>query len=712
MDVLSIVAGVGLGLVAVYITFGRWLGAGCFGLSGKTLTPAREVADGRDYLACSRGMAWFQHVAPIVGFGALLGPAVAVAWGWLPALVWVVVGCLGIGAVQDYGALVVGLKAGGRSVGEAAGRLVSRPAGLMLTALAVMALLLMAGVMTLLLIMLLKRHPETLFPWLLLIGFAVLIGGMTARSAEGTWAVGLAGLIGWLLILFLTGADAAPRWAETMVAWPWTAWVAMVVGVAALAAMGPSWLLVQSHNLLAGIFGVLVFGGVVAGVAVASFAGGAPPVAGAERPRLEMVAPAWNLSLPELPWLLPFFFLAAGGGAVAGYRGLVASSLTSKQLAHERDALWVGYGGGLAAGFVGMISIVACAAGIGLGLPANTPFQTRDGATVVAVLEDDPAVTLFLEVPAEGEGEARRLATRIPRHSQSAHHRGAEGIEVAEAGAFGVSFTPEGAWRYGYGDWDAVTSVPARVDLLVGVLANFPRALGMPRRQAMTAVVMLMIVLGGAVLFALLRVVRDLLQELGERALPRVDFSSCAACGHALADVVGEQCPECGFSVEQSEVIQDKKLQKARQVSAHPRSWLLHPYPAGLLAAGLLAAVLGVGGLGMTGLERLWALAIPVDLALAAMVLLVVAAHLARRERASWFVAGGMIFLALVAGMGLVLYGGGAFGRGQLLDGTVALLGLGGMGWMMLELAARFGRLRGELEPTAAPVHGAGEGNS
>ena len=111
----------GLGFVVAYHTYGRWLGRRIFELSAKTVCPSLALEDGVDYVPTAKGVVFGHHFTSIAGTGPIVGPAIAVMWGWVPALLWVVLGSIFIGAVHDFGALVVSLRHRGQTVGDIAG---------------------------------------------------------------------------------------------------------------------------------------------------------------------------------------------------------------------------------------------------------------------------------------------------------------------------------------------------------------------------------------------------------------------------------------------------------------------------------------------------------------------------------------------------------------------------------------------------------------
>src|SRR5690554_5977382 len=126
MQPLVIALASGLLFILAYRTYGRWLGSKIFRLSADAVCPSREIDDGRDFVPTKKGVVFGHHFTSIAGTGPIVGPAIAIMWGWLPALLWVLLGSIFIGAVHDFATLVVSLRNRGQTVGEIAGRVINR----------------------------------------------------------------------------------------------------------------------------------------------------------------------------------------------------------------------------------------------------------------------------------------------------------------------------------------------------------------------------------------------------------------------------------------------------------------------------------------------------------------------------------------------------------------------------------------------------------
>ena len=128
------------GFIIAYHTYGRWLARKIFGLNPEAEVPSQELRDDVDYVPTKKEIIFGHHFTSIAGTGPIVGPAIAVFWGWLPALLWVVLGSIFIGAVHDFSALVVSLRNRGQTVGDIAGRMITPRAKLLFLVILFMAL--------------------------------------------------------------------------------------------------------------------------------------------------------------------------------------------------------------------------------------------------------------------------------------------------------------------------------------------------------------------------------------------------------------------------------------------------------------------------------------------------------------------------------------------------------------------------------------------
>lgn len=368
MPPLLIALFAGLGFVVAYHTYGRWLGGRIFQLSARAVCPSRRLADGNDYVDTPRSVVFGHHFASIAGTGPIVGPAIAIMWGWLPALLWVVFGSIFIGAVHDFGALVVSLRNNGQTVGDIAGRVLNRRVRLLFLCVLFMALAIVLAIFGLVIASVFRIFPSSIVPCVIQIPIAVFIGTWLHRKGVGLAVPSVIALVLMYATVIFGDVGVLHTLNAAMAGWSSIAWVVVLLLYSYVASVLPVWALLQPRDYINALQLISVLGLLVLGVLVASFFGGAPVVAGGARVALTMAAPAWNANPVGAPAMFPFLFITIACGAISGFHCLVSSGTSSKQLRSEPDARFVGYGAMLTEGFLATLVILACAAGVGLGV--------------------------------------------------------------------------------------------------------------------------------------------------------------------------------------------------------------------------------------------------------------------------------------------------------------------------------------------------------
>ncbi|MBW2270886.1 MAG: carbon starvation protein A [Deltaproteobacteria bacterium] len=367
-----------------YRFYSSFLSRRIFALSDDEPVPARELEDGVDYLPTPRHVLWGHHFASIAGAAPIVGPAIAVIWGWLPALLWVSIGTIFMGAAHDFSALVISTRHGGRSIGEVAGQVVGpRMRTLFLVVISLLIWVVLA-VFAFIIGTLFQSTPGSIFPINVQIIVATALGWLVYKRGMPVF---VPSLIAYALLL------AAIFYGESFAqAFPWITeisvytWVWLLLLYSFVASVLPVWLLLQprdylnSHQLVTGLAALLL------GLLVL---------------RPEVVAPAVQLEPEGAPSMIPFLFVTIACGAISGFHGLVSSGTTSKQLACMPDARPIGYGAMLAEGLLGLMAVLAATAGFASsadwydhyaswgaanGLAAKLDAFVSGGATFVASL--------------------------------------------------------------------------------------------------------------------------------------------------------------------------------------------------------------------------------------------------------------------------------------------------------------------------------------
>ncbi|MCC6580008.1 MAG: carbon starvation protein A [Phycisphaeraceae bacterium] len=384
MGTLLIAVASGIGFLVAYHTYGRWLSRKIFRLDAKALVPSVEVNDDRDYVPTAKSIVFGHHFASIAGTGPIVGPAIAIMWGWLPALLWVVFGSILIGAVHDLGSLVISLRNKGQTVGDIAGRVLNPRVRILFLIILLFALWIVLAIFGLVIANVFTLFPASVLPVWLQIPIAVWIGVMVHRRGKKLfWPSVLA--LGLMYLTVWFGAECPGLawdggWLghqihainTTLSAWPIWVWTAVLLVYCYVASVLPVWVLLQPRDYINSLQLLTSLGLIVAGLIVAALMGshGQP---------LELAAPAVQLHPLNAPSILPFLFITVACGAVSGFHCLVSSGTSSKQLKCETDAHFVGYGAMLTEGFLAVLVILAVGAGIGFGWPGNVNFQGLAG---------------------------------------------------------------------------------------------------------------------------------------------------------------------------------------------------------------------------------------------------------------------------------------------------------------------------------------------
>jgi len=351
-----------VGYLIAYHTYGRFLARKIFRLDDGAEVPSRRFADGIDYVPTRKGIIFGHHYTSIAGTGPIVGPAIGIIWGWVPALLWVFLGSIVMGAVHDFGALVLSLRNEGKSMAEITARYVNRRARTLFFLIVFLELLIVIAIFGVVIAAVFAMYPHSVFPIWCEIPIAVLLGLAVyrwRRNVPLATVVAVAGMYGtvvlghWMRPLTIPGPVAGIP--------PVGVWVIILLAYAFVASSIPVTMLLQPRDYINAWQLFIAMALLVAGVVGAALSG-----------RLEIAAPAFNLSPKGAPPMAPFLFITIACGAISGFHCLVASGTTPKQVRTESDALFVGYGSMLMESALAVLVIVAVAAGIGMGFEGLT----------------------------------------------------------------------------------------------------------------------------------------------------------------------------------------------------------------------------------------------------------------------------------------------------------------------------------------------------
>ncbi|CAM3577744.1 carbon starvation protein A [Halomonas sp. FME1] len=341
---------VGLGAMAVgYFVYSKFIAEKIYQLDPDFKTPAHEFEDGIDYVPTNRFVLWGHHFTSVAGAAPIVGPAIAVIWGWAPAFLWVVFGTIFFAGIHDFGAIWASVRNRAKSVGALTGDVVGKRARSIFMIVIFLVLLMVNAVFAVVIAGLMMNFPSAVVPVWGAIIVALIIGQMIYRRIMSLAVVSVIGVIALYALIGIGPSVPIQMPVEVAGISGNAIWIVILFGYAAIASLLPVWMLLQPRDYINGLqlfIGLLILYGALVLL---------NPV---------LVAPAFNSDVPEgTPSLIPLLFVTIACGAISGFHGLVSSGTTSKQLNKETDARFVGYFGAVGEGMLALAAILAATAG-------------------------------------------------------------------------------------------------------------------------------------------------------------------------------------------------------------------------------------------------------------------------------------------------------------------------------------------------------------
>ncbi|MHC5055623.1 MAG: carbon starvation CstA family protein [Planctomycetota bacterium] len=365
MGSVMIAVGAFVGYIVAYKTYGRFLAKRLFNLDCSRPTAAVECEDGVDYVPTKAEILFGHHYTSIAGTGPIVGPAIGIIWGWLPALIWVLLGSILMGAVHDFGALVVSMRNKGKSIGDIAAEYISPRVRMMFLGLVALALTIVLAIFCLVIANVFSPgnpaegkaalYPEAVLPVWLQIPIAVALGHLIYRKK---WDARLPSIVAVILMYgtIVLGAYVPVAMPQVGPFGPVVVWTVCLLIYCYVASVLPVWRLLQPRDYINGHQLFIALGLLALGTLVA-------------HPKI--VAPMVETAPVGAPPLWPFLFIFIACGAISGFHSLVGSGTTSKQICRETDACPIGYGAMLLEGMLAIFVIIAVAGGFGMGVDAE-----------------------------------------------------------------------------------------------------------------------------------------------------------------------------------------------------------------------------------------------------------------------------------------------------------------------------------------------------
>ena len=340
MIVLLGIAGMTFG----WFVYSKFIATKIYQLDPNFVTPANEFNDGVDFVPTNKYVLWGHHFTSVAGAAPIVGPAIAVYWGWVPAVLWVTIGTVFFAGIHDFGALWASSRHKGKSIGALSEDVIGKRTRALFMVVIFLVLLMVNAVFGVVIAGAFVNTPNAVFPAWSAIAVALVIGQLIHRNVNLT-LLSIVGVSALYFSIYAGSVMPIELPANMFGLTPNANWIIILFVYAAIASMLPVWVLLQPRDfinglqLFVGLF--LLYGAVMLTLP-------------------DISAPAFNNNMAEdAPSLIPLLFVTIACGAVSGFHGIVASGTSSKQLNKETDARFVGYFAALGEGSLALITIVA-----------------------------------------------------------------------------------------------------------------------------------------------------------------------------------------------------------------------------------------------------------------------------------------------------------------------------------------------------------------
>lgn len=348
-----------LGYIVVYHTYGRFLSRKVFAIRRETVVPSHEFNDGTDYVPTKKGIIFGHHFTSIAGTGPIVGPAIGIIWGWVPAFLWVFLGAIVMGAVHDYGSLIISLRNKGKSISEITSTYLNRRARMLFFLIVFFELLIVVAIFGLVIAIIFSLFPQSVFPIWCEIPIALMLGYLVYKRNGNIILLTVIAIT--LMYITVVMGHFIPLTMPGILGMPATGvWTIILLIYAYIASAIPVTTLLQPRDYINAWELFIAMGLLVLGILATGLFKEMP-----------MVAPAFNLHPEGAPSMWPFLFIIIACGAISGFHSLVSSGTSAKQVSNEEDALFVGYGSMLWESALAVLVIIACGAGLGLAYTAK-----------------------------------------------------------------------------------------------------------------------------------------------------------------------------------------------------------------------------------------------------------------------------------------------------------------------------------------------------
>ncbi|SHD77633.1 carbon starvation CstA family protein [Schnuerera ultunensis] len=324
--------------IIAYATYGSWL-AKKWGVDTSRKTPAHEINDGVDYVPTSPAVLLGHHFSSIAGAGPINGPIQAAVFGWVPVLLWVIIGSIFFGGVHDFGSLFVSIRHKGKSIGEVINDTMGKRGKQLFSIFAWLTLLLIVAAFTNIVASTFASTPQAATSSLLFIVLAIGFGYAVYRKGVSLKTGTIIGVIFLFICVWLGTVFPLQLSVNT--------WIVILAVYIFIASTAPVWILLQPRDYLNSFLLYAMMAGSVLGLLI-------------YRPEIKLQA-ITSFKVGDGQYLFPMLFVTVACGAISGFHSLVGSGTTSKQIDNEKDAKAIGYGGMLIEGVLAVVALITAA---------------------------------------------------------------------------------------------------------------------------------------------------------------------------------------------------------------------------------------------------------------------------------------------------------------------------------------------------------------
>ena len=339
MSLITLLLSSGAILLVAYFTYGKFV-SNKLKMSNKNITPAHTLKDDIDYVPSKVPLVLGHHFSSIAGAGPIVGPIIAVAFGWIPAVIWILVGGIFFGAVHDITSMIASMRHEGKSIGFIIQKYIGKQGKQLFMFFCFATLILIIAVFADIVAKTFVNNPGAASSSALFIILAIAFGVVNKATGNRKYAFVITSIAGIILMYYFVYLGM-----QFPVALGYNTWVVLLLAYAFAASVTPVSFLLQPRDYLSSflLYGLIIVA--VVGIVVAN-------------PEIKMDTQV-QVNAEGLGYIFPVLFVTVACGAISGFHSLVASGTTSKQINKENDAKIIGFGGMLIESFLAIISVGA-----------------------------------------------------------------------------------------------------------------------------------------------------------------------------------------------------------------------------------------------------------------------------------------------------------------------------------------------------------------